>query len=289
MRTSFDMLMPKAALAGLALLLMPALPWARTQAASTDQYAARVFTNATGQTMPYRLLLPKDLESGHRRPLVLFFHGAGERGVDNQKQLIHGTSLFLKPENRDRFPCLVVAPQCPEGEQWVDMPWGADSGERPEKPSPAMRLALAILDSVIQEHPVDTNRLYVTGLSMGGYATWDCVTRFPGRFAAAAPVCGGGDERTVTGAVARVPVWAFHSDDDGVVKFKRTANMIQAMRDASGHPRFSAYSGLGHNAWDKAYSEPELLPWMFAQRLGEPDAYSLKTGNGTSTENDRAH
>lgn len=255
-------------LAGL-LLLAPVLP--------AQEFRARVHTNAAGGTLPYRLLTPQDYQATRKYPLVLFFHGAGERGTDNQAQLKHGTKLFLKSENRAQFPCFVLVPQCPANQQWVDMPWGADSGTRPEQPSAAMKLALEALDRVIAEFSVDTNRLYVTGLSMGGYATWDCLTRFPQRFAAAAPVCGGGDEKTVTAAAARVPVWAFHSEDDGVVKVRRTRNMVQAMRDAGGQPKYFEYFFLGHGSWDKAYSESELLSWMFSQRLGQTDTYVLKT------------
>jgi lysophospholipase L1-like esterase len=140
-----------------------------------------------------------------------------------------------------------------------------------------MQLALEALDTVCKEFSVDSTRLYVTGLSMGGYATWDCVTRFPNRFAAGAPICGGGDEKTVTAAAAKVPVWAFHSDDDAVVKVIRTRNMIKAMRAAGGQPKYFEYFGLNHASWNKAYGEPEFLPWMFAQRLGQPDTYTLKT------------
>lgn len=242
-----------------------------------EDYTARVFTNHAGQTIPYRLLVPANYDATKKYPLVLFFHGAGERGSDNAAQLKHGANLFTKPENRAQFPCFVLAPQCPHGQQWVNMPWGNDSGTRPPQPSAAMQLALDALDAVQKEFSVDPQRLYVTGLSMGGYATWDCITRFPDRFAAAAPICGGGDEKTVTPAVAKVPVWAFHSFDDNVVKVKRTRQMIAAMRAAGGSPKYFEYFGLGHNSWDKAYSEPELLPWMFAQRLGAPDTYTLHT------------
>jgi lysophospholipase L1-like esterase/poly(3-hydroxybutyrate) depolymerase len=241
------------------------------------QYETRIHTNAAGQTIPYRLLVPRGYDASRKYPLVLFFHGAGERGTDNQAQLVHGTSLFLQPGNRDRFACLVLAPQCPQGQQWVDMPWGTDSGSRPAQPSAAMQRALEALEAVTREFSVDTNRLYVTGLSMGGYATWDCMTRYPDRFAAGAPVCGGGDETTVTAAVAHVPVWAFHSEDDGAVKVKRSRNMVQAMRAAGGQPKYFEYYGLGHGCWGRAYGEPELLPWMFAQRLGQPDTYTLQT------------
>ena len=236
--------------------------------ARADGFVAREFRGDEGQTMPYRLLTPESYDSGQRYPLVIFFHGAGERGVDNEKQLVHGTSLFLQPENREKHPCFVLAPQCPEKQQWVEMPWGGDSGERPAAPSASMRLALGIISALGKEFSIDTNRVYVTGLSMGGYATWDCITRFPDRFAAGVPICGGGDARTITPSVAQVPVWAFHSDDDPVVKPKRTRDMIEAMRRAGGQPIYSEYSGLGHNSWDRAYKEAELLPWLFNQRLG---------------------
>ncbi|MDB6031442.1 MAG: Lipolytic protein family [Verrucomicrobiales bacterium] len=244
---------------------------------AADDYQPRVYTNASLQTLPYRLLTPRNYNAAQKYPLVLFFHGAGERGNDNQRQLVHGASLFLKPENRDKFPCFVIAPQCPEKEQWVDMPWSGDAGTRPEKPSKAMKLALEVLQDAGKEFSIDHDRIYVTGLSMGGYATWDLITRFPDRFAAAAPVCGGGDEKTIAEPVAKVPVWAFHSEDDTVVKVIRSRNMIAALQKFGGKPKYFEYFSLGHGSWDKAYSEPELIPWMFAQRLGQPDTFVLKT------------
>lgn len=240
-------------------------------------YEPLVYRDTSSNSLPYRLLQPLNYNPQQKYPLVVFFHGAGERGTDNDRQLIHGASLFLKPEYRQQYPCFVLAPQCPEKQQWVDMPWGDDAGTRPVQPSAAMQLALQTLETVLKGFSIDTNRLYVTGLSMGGYATWDCLTRFPERFAAAAPVCGGGDEKTVTEAVAKVPVWAFHSEDDEVVKVGRTRNLIQALRNAGGQPKYFEYFGLGHNSWSQAYAEPEFLPWMFAQRRGQPDAFGLKT------------
>jgi predicted peptidase len=262
---SMDRLQPQLRRTGAWLFAWVALTSALVQGVIGEAaFSGHIFTNVAGQTLPYRLLQPESSSGSY--PLVLFFHGAGERGVDNQKQLIHGTSLYLQPENRLAYPCFVLTPQCPEGQQWVDMPWGAESGERPPQPSVAMNLALQILNRVIHDYPVDTNRIYVTGLSMGGFAAWDCITRFPQRFAAAVPICGGGDEKTVTPEVAQVPVWAFHSDDDTTVKVWRTRRMIEAMRQAGGQPKYMEYTGLGHNSWDKAYGEPDLLPWIFSQR-----------------------
>jgi lysophospholipase L1-like esterase/poly(3-hydroxybutyrate) depolymerase len=242
-----------------------------------EAFAPRTFTAPSGGTLPYRLLSPEKTEPGRKYPLVLFFHGAGERGANNLAQLKNSVGLFARPEQRRQFPAFVLAPQCPDGQQWVDMPWGTDSGTRPERPSRAMALALGALAQVQAEFPVDPERIYVSGLSMGGYATWDCLTRFPERFAAGVPVCGGGDEKTVTPAMAKVPVWAFHSEDDGVVKTRRTRGMVQAMRTLGGTPKYFEYFGLGHNSWDAAFAEPELLPWLFSQRLGQPDTVVLKT------------
>jgi predicted peptidase len=232
-----------------------------------DDFTARIYTAPDGKTLPYRLLIPANYDAHTKYPVVLFFHGAGERGVDNALQLRYGAPNFATPEARAKYPCFIVAPQCPQNQQWVDMPWGALSGVRPPQPSGAMQLALKILDSVTAEFSTDKTRIYVAGLSMGGYATWDCVTRFPDRFAAGVPVCGGGDENTVTAAVAKVPVWTFHSSDDTVVPSIRSVHMIEAMMKAGGHPKFYLYTGLGHGSWGKAFSEPELLPWLFAQHL----------------------
>jgi predicted peptidase len=248
--------------------------WALVLPAMAQDYEARVFTNADGAALPYRLLQPPKASPAQKCPLVLFLHGAGERGTDNQAQLVHGAPLFLKPQIRAQFPCFVVAPQCPTNRRWVEMDWGAEVGTQPSEPSEPMKLVMDLLERLPREYPIDSERIYVTGLSMGGFGTWDLITRFPGRFAAAVPICGGGDAQ-VAARAAKTPVWAFHSDDDTVVKVRRTRDMIAGMRQAGGQPHYFEYRGLGHGAWDKAYAEPELLSWMFAQRLGRAEAYDL--------------
>jgi len=238
-----------------------------------EPYQSFVYTDANGATLPYLLYVPDHLEPGKKYPLVLFFHGAGERGVDNVAQLRWGVWVFTKKANLAEYPAFVLAPQCPKGKQWVDMPWGAPSGIRPPLPSASMTLALAILDKVCAEQPIDTDRIYVAGLSMGGYAVWDCLTRFPDRFAAAVAVCGGGDEHTVTAEVAKVPVWAFASDDDTVVPVGRSRGMVAAMKAAGGNPHYTEYHGYHHASWGPAYNERELVPWLFAQVRNQPDTF----------------
>ena len=236
---------------------------------SAQDYAARIFTTADGGTLGYRLLSPKMIEPGKKYPLVLFLHGAGERGTDNARQLTHGAPAFAKPEAREKFPCFVLAPQCPPDQTWSVVKDWVGPNPFSEEPTEPMRLVLGALDAVLKELPVDANRLYVTGLSMGGYGTWDLLTRAPGRWAAAVPVCGGGDASRI--AVARgVPVWAFHGASDPVVPVVRTQELIAALTAAGGHPMFSEYPYVKHDSWGNAYNEPELLPWLFAQQRGRP-------------------
>lgn len=251
------------------MFLMTALVvWLRgfTVAADDSLYVAKVYTDSAGVKLPYRLLVPADYDAKQRYPLVLFLHGAGERGADNKAQLIHGTKVFTTPENRKKYPTFVVVPQCANGHKWVEVDWSADSHKQPKQPSVPMRLTLELLSDLQKEYSIDAKRLYVTGLSMGGYGTWDLLARHPKLFAAGAPVCGGGDPATAA-KFAKTPVWAFHGALDGAVKPKRSHEMIAALKKAGAKPRYTEYDKVGHNSWDNAYADPELLKWLFAQKL----------------------
>src|SRR4051812_48642324 len=155
------------------------------------EFEPHVYQAADGQTLPYRLLSPESASG--KVPLVIFLHGAGERGDDNKVQLKHGAGVFAKPENREKFACYVVAPQCPKEQKWVDWDWSKPFTVQPAEMTTPMKSVVGILDTLPKEFAdIDPDRVYVTGLSMGGYGTWDLLTRFPQRFAAGAPVCGGG-------------------------------------------------------------------------------------------------
>jgi predicted peptidase len=218
---------------------------------------------ADGKTLPYRLLRPEGTEVGKKYPLVVFLHGAGERGTDNEKQLVHGVGQFV--ENRDKYPCFLIAPQCPDGKKWVEVDWSADSHTQPKEPGEVGRLTLGLIEKAIKDLPVDPKRVYLTGLSMGGYGAWDLAARRPDLFAAVAPVCGGADEATA-GKVKDLPVWAFHGAKDTAVKPARSRNMIAALEKAGGKPKYTEYPDVGHNSWDPAYRDPELFQWLFAQK-----------------------
>lgn len=236
------------------------------------EYETRTMTDGT-QSLPYRLLVPPEYDKAKKYPIIIFFHGAGERGTDNAAQLSYAPrDVFKTDDFQKAHPSFILVPQCPPNDKWVEMDWSLMSGVRPTEPSPPMKLVLKALDAVEAEFNVDHDRVYAAGLSMGGFATWDCITRFPARFAAGVTCCGGGDENTVTPEVAQVPVWAFHSSDDNVVHVERTRNMIAAMKKAGGSPKYTEYTGLGHGSWGKAFSEPGLYDWLFAQSLAQRKA-----------------
>ena len=233
--------------------------------APVDVMEGRLFRDAQGRSLPYRLFKPEGAAAGRKLPLVLFLHGAGERGDDNQAQLKHGVATFVKPESQAAFPCFVVAPQCAGNDKWADVEWGALSHRQAEKPTESMRRVLELVPALLKEFPVDPKRLYVTGLSMGGYGTWDLVLRQPALWAAAVPVCGGADDSKAA-LIAKIPVWVFHGGNDGVVKTARSRSIVEALKGAGGSPKYTEYPGVGHDSWNKAYAEPELLPWLFAQK-----------------------
>ena len=232
---------------------------------SLDLLEKKTYTDADGKKLPYRLLQPMTVDPKQRYPLVVFLHGSGERGDDNEKQLLLGVPEFLKPENRKDYPCFLIAPQCPEGKKWVEVDWGAESSVQPKEPSEPMALLLGLIEQLPKDYPIDPKRIYVTGLSMGGFGTWDVIARRPDLFAAAAPICGGGDENTAP-KIAKIPIWAFHGSKDSTVRVSRTLYMIEALKKAGGDPGYTIYPGEGHASWIPAYRDPQLMNWLFAQK-----------------------
>ena len=213
----------------------------------------------------YRLLAPAAPVAGERYPLVVFLHGAGERGRDNDKQLKYLPTWMAEPALRERHPCFLLAPQCRESERWVDVSW-ADTKSTPQGPlTTDLLAAVAAIQAVTSREAVDPARIYLTGLSMGGFGTWDLAARQPERFAALLPICGGGDETTAL-RLAKLPIWCFHGDADTVVPVERSRGMIAAVRVAGGSPKYSELPGVGHDSWTPAYRDPAVLDWLFAQK-----------------------
>lgn len=223
------------------------------------------------ETFEYRLLKPQRIEPGKKYPVVLFLHGAGERGSDNKLQLKYLPEWLASSENREKFPCFLVVPQCRKDRKWSNVDWSAPSSELPAQMSDQMQVAVKALDEVLAEFPCDPDRIYLTGISMGGYGSWDLAERTPQRFAAVVPVCGGGDPAHAD-KLAGVPVWAWHGDADKAVPVGRSREMISAIEKAGGHPKYTELKSVGHNSWVQAYHDPgNVLPWMFEQ-VRQPSA-----------------
>lgn len=253
-------------MSGLSLLGALAVSGADAAAAASWQESfARDERQSGGATLRYRLFTPEPATAAGRLPLVLFLHGAGERGDDNAAQLKHGAVEFHS--RQATHPCLVLVPQCPAGNKWVEVDWGGagGAGTFPAEPSLPLRLTLEVVDGLIAAGKIDPDRVYVTGLSMGGYGTWYAAGMPGSRFAAAAPICGGGDPAWAKRYVG-LPVWAVHGDDDRAVPVGRSREMIEAIRAVGGEPKYTEYPGVGHDSWTRTYADDAFHDWLFAQR-----------------------
>jgi predicted peptidase len=214
--------------------------------------------------MPYRLFRPT---TTRKVPLVMYLHGSGGLGDDNIKQLglgnVFGTRVWLLPKNQKRFPCYVVAPQTDRG--WIRY----DFSHEPAKEIPGFgdgaRLALEIVNALCREFAIDERRIYVSGQSMGGAGVWNMIANRPEFFAAAVVCCAGVSSDDGTASVD-TPVWDFHGNSDQTVPVSSSRDRIEARRNAGGHPLYTEYSGVEHNVWEWAFTEPSLPNWMFAQR-----------------------
>jgi predicted peptidase len=233
------------------------------------------FLNRTAQvsgvSYRYQVYVPADWNKTRKWPVILSLHGAGERGEEGILPTQVGVATAIRM-HQDRFPCIVVIPQCRKDSWWT---------------SPAMEAqALKALDQSIREFKGDPDRIYLTGLSMGGYGTWSLALKYPGKFAALAPICGGvrppsrvpipegsplADPKVdpyalVAQKVGKTPVWIFHGGADNVVPVAESQKMNEALKAAGGSVKYTEYPDVGHNSWDRAYAEPEFMPWLLSQR-----------------------
>ena len=235
-----------------------------------ENYAKREFKTPEGQVLRYRWYFPSDIQSGEKVPLLIFLHGAGERGDDNEKTLVHGARDFVSEKLQSRQKCAVLIPQCPEGQQWVNVPWSDDAHTIPSEPSDALKLVKQLMDELCESQAIDTNRIYLSGLSMGGFGAWDLVSRYPNHFAAVVAICGGGDsDEKVVRKFKHVPIWVFHGDADQAVKVKRSRDMVAALKAVGGQPKYTEYPNTGHNSWTETYANPDLYRWLLSQKRKE--------------------
>lgn len=231
----------------------------------SSRFSSNKYANDKGDTLKYRMLFP-DADTLRKYPLVIFLHGSGERGSDNEAQLKWGVMNFATDQNMIMHPAIVIAPQCPEKMGWSNFTRGKTSSDMRLLPEPSkpMELLIALIHQIMKTMPVDTNRIYITGLSMGGFGTYDAIERYPGLFAAAVPVCGGGDVSKVS-SISRLPVWIFQGAEDPAVNPSYALDMLEALTKAGAHPGFTQYPEVGHFSWLGAYSDPLMIEWLFRQ------------------------
>ncbi len=224
-----------------------------------------------GDTMPYRVLLPVAYDGLQKYPVVFFLHGAGERGRDNEKQLVHGAKLFLQDDVRENYKAIVVFPQCPVNDYWGNLlRVHDDKGMRTfdflEEGPPGKNMVLLqeLVSYILETYPAKKDQVYVGGLSMGGMGTFELVKRMPKTFAAAFPICGGANPATAK-KLKKTSWWVFHGAKDNVVQPHHSENMVNAMKAAGVKVKFTLYPDANHNSWDSALAEPDIFTWMFAQ------------------------
>lgn len=222
-------------------------------------------------TLPYRVLLPVNYHPSEKYPLLLFLHGAGERGNDNSLQLMHGGKLFAKDSIRLKFPAIVVFPQCPQNSFWSNVNIKMKDNSRgfnfpaEGEPTVAMRLLLKLVDRLQKDYAVKKSQMYVGGLSMGGMGTFELVRRMPKTFAAAFAICGGANTSTAK-QISKTAWWIFHGEEDEIVPYRLSLDMYEAVRQAGAEVRLSLYPTVNHNSWDDAFREKELLGWLFSHK-----------------------
>jgi predicted peptidase len=250
-------------------------------------YTAHVFTDAYGNSLYYYLYVPPNYHPAQKYPLVLLLHGGGERRNPSksaeQNELVLLNDPYAQvwsadydapgnPHIQQRWPCFVLIPQLSNGQDWVNVPVNGGSYSQPAQPSTGLLVTKEILDALQREYTgIDAHRLYVTGLSLGGYGTWDAIERWPNYFAAAAPIAGAGDPSKAA-ALKNLPIWAFHGSADTTVPVSGSRDMIAAIDAAGGHPRYTEFPGLGHGIWGWVYGlntgtlvVTDFFPWLFSQ------------------------
>lgn len=240
--------------------------------AQHSAYLKEIFTDRAGHNLPYRLLHPLNIEENASYPLVIFLHGSGERGDDNERQLIHGRELFADSLRRIQYPAYVLFPQCPKEMTWCSV--NIDTSRYPlilsydylQTPEWPLTATIELIEFLSNKYQIDRSRLYISGLSLGGMAVFEFVYRYPNLFAAALPICGGGNDKQYDKRVRSVPFRIYHGDADKAVDVGESRKMVKRLKKIGCRVEYIEYRGVGHNSWDHAFADPEFLNWMFQQK-----------------------
>jgi predicted peptidase len=242
-----------------------------------DGYKTYVYTDQYGMQMTYYMYAPANQVPGKKYPVVLLLHGSGEKAdpqktpAQNQNTLLRQfyANVWSSEAVQSKYPSYIVIPQIEVPDRWVSVPGNTGSYQMADEPSNSLLLAKEIIDTVQQQHSnIDANRIYLTGLSMGGYGAWEAGERWPNYFAADAPLAGAGDP-THASALKNMPVWAFYGAKDTMVPTSGSRDMVQAIKEAGGKPKLTVYPDLGHGVWGQTYSpteDPAFFAWLFSQR-----------------------
>ena len=237
----------------------------KSQDLSLYEKEAYIFEN---DTLNYRVLKPLDYDPKKQYPVHLFLHGSGERGNNNSSQLTHGGKLFLKKENREEYNSWVIFPQCKENDRWPSLSsdlWDKNLENKIIEPNESLGLVIKMMDEFIERKEVNKNKIYVSGLSMGGMGTFELLFRRPNMFAAATPICGNGITQLAKLYADKVPLWIFHGSDDKVITPKHSLKMARAIINSGGSPRMTLYENVGHDSWNNAFAEKDFLKWIHSK------------------------
>ncbi len=243
--------------------------------AQKDLYQKEWYTNSKGDSLPYRILLPENYDKNQDYPLVVFLHGAGERGNDNEAQLQWGSEVFTNEETRKKYPAIVVFPQCAKDDYWAKIKYRKKRkiGRRFKfptnlgKPNKSFRLTEQLIRKLIREEAVDVKRIYIAGLSMGGMGTFEMLARFPKKFAGAIAICGGGNLNHTIHYAKHTSVWIFHGSEDPVVGVRHSRRIAKQLKKFKADVRYTEYEGVDHLSWIPAFAEPDFLEWLFSKEL----------------------
>ena len=245
-----------------------------TRALSQEQvegfFTPRSFTSSDRTRLPYRIYIPSNYDPAKQYPVLFFLHGAGERGNDNQRHLVHVVENLFNQKNTPVTDAIIICPQCPNDNQWVDTPWANGSySTATVKESNEAKAVMELMDKIAATYSTDPNRYYVMGISMGGFGTWDLIMRHPDKFAAAVPICGGADP-SMAETLKDFPIYTTHSADDPTVPVSGTNEMVAALKAAgSTVVKYDEVTGFGHGVWDSFTQKTEVLEWLFAQKLSD--------------------
>ena len=232
-------------------------------------YLAKEWLNKNNEAINYRLRAPGFIDKKKKYPLLVYFHGSGGRGDDNISQLIDAGAIgaFFNQQLSKNHCSYILAAQVPDNEKWVNVPWENLSHRMPDI-SKSMRLLFEIIDDITanRDYRIDNNRIYAMGISMGGYGVWDAIQRRRKKFAAAIPICGGGDS-SMCSTLSSIPIWSWHGSNDLDISVQRSRDMHNGILNAGGNSKYTEVKERGHDVWLDVWEEKLVWTWLFSKSL----------------------